>query len=104
MVLTERIVLYYDDAPDGPTEAEILDHGLGLVPNTVLLPHAEERLRLADTSRVGALARRFSPGVCLGLENGAWVEMREDKPADLGLPGSAFVLAADGTSGPMEAV
>lgn len=104
MVLTERIVLYYDDAPDGPAEAEILDHGLGLVSNTVVLPHAGERLRLQDTSRVGALARRFSPGMCLGLENGAWVETHPHGPANHGRAGSAFVLNPQGTSRPLETV
>lgn len=103
MVLTERIVLFYDDAPFGPAEAEVLDHGLALIPNVVLFPHAHERLRLEDPERVGALARRFGPDVCLGLEKGAWVEQLDGRWVSRGLPDAAFVLSADGSTSPLGA-
>lgn len=103
MVLTERIVLYYDDAPEGPTDPEVLDHGLGLLPGQVLLPHASERLRLNDISRVSALSRRFAPATCLGLENGAWVESTAGGWCNRGPAGSASWLTAQGTLDAMEA-
>ena len=35
------------------------------------MPDARRRLHLDDSLRVGVLARRFAPAVCLGLEDGA---------------------------------
>ncbi|HEY8430224.1 MAG TPA: hypothetical protein VIL20_17705 [Sandaracinaceae bacterium] len=92
MALTERVVLFHDNPPQGPGAAEVLDRGLGLAPNVVVLPHPETRLRLDDPERVGVLARRFAPALCLALparshvtfENGAWrspscvTRLRED--------------------------
>lgn len=102
MVCTERIVLFYDDAPDGPSEAEILDHGLGFAPDLVCFPHAHERLRLEDTNRVAALSRRFGPSTCLALETGAWVERDEAGWFRHSGPESAFLLGADGGLHPLE--
>lgn len=101
MVLAERIVLYYDDPPDGSGEPELLDRGFGLVPGPVFLPHARLRLRLDDRARVATLARRFSPtdtpsGPCIGLENGAWLSRDGDGWTNLGAPGTAFELLPDG--------
>jgi hypothetical protein len=73
MLLTEQIVLYYDDPPEGPTDAEVLDRGLGLVPGLVLFPHSRLRLRIADRPRLARLTRRLAPRHCLGLEPGAWL-------------------------------
>ena len=74
MALSERIVLFYDDPPDGSADPEVFDRGLGLARGLVLLPHARRRLRLGDAERVSLLARRFAPHPCVGLENGAWLE------------------------------
>lgn len=103
MVLTERIVLFYDEPPEGPSEPQILDHGLGLVPDVVLFPHARERLTLGAHDRVAALARRFAPGPCLGLEHGAWLEHTASGWRNRGRPGSACHLRVDGAVVPLEA-
>ena len=105
MAMTDDIVLFYDDAPDAPdgaSEAEVLDHGLGLAPGVVLFPHAEERLRLDDRARVAALAHRFGPRPCVGLEAGAWIQPTAAGWRSRGAPGSAIRLHVDGTVAPLE--
>jgi hypothetical protein len=64
-------VLYHDRPPQGPGNAEILETGLGLVRGVVALPHARERIRLDDPSRVMRFAIRFGPARCLALDEGA---------------------------------
>ena len=71
MVLTERIVLFHERLPQGRRDAEVLGKGLGLLPGIVLLPDAERRLRMRDELRVGLFDRRFSPAICMTLENGS---------------------------------
>ncbi|MEN0066467.1 MAG: Type 1 glutamine amidotransferase-like domain-containing protein, partial [Myxococcota bacterium] len=51
MALTERIVLFYDDPPDGPANPEVFDRGEELVSGLVMLPHARQRLQLDDPQR-----------------------------------------------------
>jgi hypothetical protein len=96
MVMTNRIALYYDDPPDGPAEAEVLDTGLGFLEGVVLYPHAHRRLRLHDAHKVARLARRFAPADSIGLENGAWLEQTPEGWANRGDPSSAFRLRIDG--------
>jgi hypothetical protein len=71
MVVTERIVVFQDDPPHGRPHARVFEVGLGWCPGVVALPHARRRLQLHDPVRVGLLARRFAPAVCLGLDDGA---------------------------------
>lgn len=96
MVLTERIVLYYDDPPDGPSQPELLGDGLGLVKDVVLLPHARQRLRLDDVDRVALLAQRFAPTACIGLENGAWLARDGEEWVNRTLEDTAVQLGVDG--------
>ncbi len=84
MALTERVVLFHDSPPQGPGAAELLDRGLGLVPNVVALPQPETRLRLQDPERVSVLARRFPAARCLALPARAhvtWHEGRFERPS-----------------------
>jgi hypothetical protein len=64
MALTDRVVLFTDG------RAEAYAPGLGLVPDTVLLPHARRRLPVDDPVRIGGLARRFAPARCVVLDDG----------------------------------
>ena len=50
MCLCDLVVLFHDDPPNGQGRAEILDVGLGLVPNMIALPDPKHRLRLHDPS------------------------------------------------------
>jgi hypothetical protein len=68
MALTDRVVLFPD------ARAEVYAPGLGLLPGTVLLPHARRRLPMDDPARLGALARRFAPARCVVLEDGGTLE------------------------------
>ncbi|MCA9566395.1 MAG: Type 1 glutamine amidotransferase-like domain-containing protein [Myxococcales bacterium] len=104
MVLTDPIVLFYDDPPDGPSHPEILDSGLALVQDTVVLPDAEKRLRLRDRMRVRLLAGRFRPHQCVAMENGAFLEMKDGGWVQRGERGTASVLEPTGEVVPLEPI
>lgn len=104
MVLTDPIVLFYDDPPDGPSHPEILDSGLALVQDTVVLPDARKRLRLDDRLRVRLLAERFRPHKAVAMENGAFLESDNGAFVQRGVFGSASVLEPSGEVVPMETV
>ena len=74
MALTERVILFHDNPPQGAGRAEAFDEGLGLAPEFVALPDARKRLRLEDPVRVQLFARRFGPALCMALDAGARAE------------------------------
>lgn len=76
MTLTDRIVLFHEDPPHGQAISEVLDSGLGLAHDVVVMPEPRLRLRLDDATRVGELAQRYAPARCVALDHGAqlWVE------------------------------
>lgn len=73
MAVTERIVLFHDDPPQGHIARQVLDVGLGIVPKTVVFPNPERRLDLKATERIAVLARRFAPATCLVLPDRSYV-------------------------------
>jgi peptidase E len=77
MTLAERVVLFHDRPPQGAGNAEIFERGLKLVPRAVFLPHAAQRLALADATRTSLLARRLSPASCYTLDEGDWLLFRD---------------------------
>lgn len=94
MALCDRVVLYHDAPPQGPGAAEVLDRGLGLVPDVVALPHPETRLKLDDGARVALMARRFAPATCIALPACTHVTHRDGA---LELNPGVSVLRSDGT-------
>jgi len=74
MVVCERLILFHDNPPHGPGNAELFDVGLGLCRGLVALPHARRRLQLDDRTRVALFARRFAPAACALLEGAARLE------------------------------
>ena len=60
--------------PQGRREPEVFGAGLGLVPGHVILPDPSERLRERDKPRIGLMARRFAPDVCVTLDSGTAIE------------------------------
>lgn len=78
MAITDHIVLFHDDPPYGVDAPQILDVGLGLVPNVVALPSPEERLALEDRDRMAMYAARFAPSTCLVLPRRSWVAFDGD--------------------------
>ncbi len=71
MAISDRIVLYHDNPPQGPGAAEILTEGMGWVPGMVILPEPEKRLRMTESNRVSTLASRFRPARSLAFPGGA---------------------------------
>jgi hypothetical protein len=92
MALTDRVVLFHDRTPQGPSPSELFADGLGVIRDLVLLPHARRRLRVDDPLRMSTLAQRFSPATCVVLDDG----VRLDLDASGRLPAGARVIAEDG--------
>ncbi len=90
MTLADRIVLFYDDPPHGPGNAEVFGDGLGLVPDVVFFPHARARLRM-EPDRLDLLGRRFG-GRCLGLEPGAHLAFTAEGMSDHSVADSVLEL------------
>jgi hypothetical protein len=99
MALADRVILFHDSPPQGPGAAEVLDRGLGLVPNLVPLPQPETRLRLQDPERVALLAQRFAPARCIALPARAHVTWCDGV---LERPSGALELEARGSVAPLE--
>jgi hypothetical protein len=95
MALTDRIVLYNDNGPQGVRGAEIWDRGLGRARRIVALPHARRRLRMGDPMVLRVLVRRFAGAGCLLLDDGTRVDLGPDGE----LPTGARVLSDYGTVG-----
>lgn len=79
MAVSDRVVLFHDDPPQGPGVSEVLDAGLGLVPGVVLLPQPEQRLQLNDRQRVHRLVNRFLPARCLALPSRSHLTFRDGR-------------------------
>lgn len=97
MAVTERIVLFHDDPPEGRPARQVLDEGLGYLPATVVLPNPEFRLNLRAADRVSLVGRRFAPAACITLPARSWVVWRDGHftAAD-----GVIELRADGTTSP----
>lgn len=92
MALTERVVLYNDNGPQGLRGSELWDRGIGRVRDVVAMPHANRRLKLDDPQLAKAGVRRFAPATCLLLDDGTRIEIGPDG----GLPIGARVLTETG--------
>jgi hypothetical protein len=78
MALAERVVVFHDSPPQGAGDAELVEAGLGRLRGLQPFPHARRRLRLGDPLRVGLLARRLAPAVCIALDEGDFLIHHED--------------------------
>ncbi|MFP5346877.1 MAG: hypothetical protein ACLGIA_07610, partial [Actinomycetes bacterium] len=99
MALTERVVLFHDEMPDGPSHSELYDEGLGILTGMVLLPHARRRLLVGDRVRMRGLAGRFAPSVCVVLDDGARIDLTKEGK----VPAGTRVVAVDGSIVPLQA-
>lgn len=78
MVLAKRIVLFHDRSPEGRRDAEVLGAGCGVIPKYVFLPDTRRRLRGGDGARIGLMARRFAPDVCVALDTTSELHLDSD--------------------------
>jgi hypothetical protein len=95
MAMTERVVLYNDNGPQGVQGAEVWDRGIGRVRDVVAMPHARRRLHLDDPVHARVFVRRFAPASCLLLDDGTSVVIEPDGS----VPDGARVLTEAGQSG-----
>jgi peptidase E len=79
MALSERIVLFHHNAPQGRRDAELLDAGLGIVRRRVLLPHARTRLDWSNRKRMALFSRRFAPAACCTLDEGSLLQFENEQ-------------------------
>lgn len=93
MALTERVVLFYDNAVARPGVAEMFMEGLGLTRDVVALPSPKERLDLKNLERMQSIPRRCAPSLCLLLDTRAEVTLT----AGGRLPVGARIVGADGS-------
>jgi hypothetical protein len=98
MAISDRVLLFHDDPPQGAGHAEVFEEGLGLLPGLAVFPHARHRLRLQDPTRVAMLARRFAPSVCVALDEGDRLGAPDAVP---GSPPRARRLCVDGRVEPL---
>lgn len=94
MALSDRIVLYHHRAPQGTVDAELLDAGLGIVNDMVLLPDAKYRLAWNSRKRLSLFSRRFAPARCCTLDNGSMIHIKGGEPVSVS---NAFVVTRDGS-------
>lgn len=71
MAMCERVVLFHDTPPQGGSAVEVMEAGFHLIPDVVVLPHAQKRLVLDDAERTRLFARRFAPAMCVLFDPGA---------------------------------
>ena len=79
MAISDRVVLYHDNAPHGHRDAEVFESGLGLVSNRILLPDATQRLNLSERVGTALFCRRFAPASAITLDSGAMVRIENDR-------------------------
>ena len=84
MLLGGQLVLFHDRLPQGRRDAEVVDHGLNLLTNTIILPDARNRLRTGNTVRMTSLARRMAPASCHTLNNGSFALYEGDQLVNFG--------------------
>lgn len=92
MVLTERVVLFYDDSVVAPGVSEVLMDGLALTRGLTAFPNGTDRLEVKDRLRMAVLAQRCTPRLPLLLDPGAQVTLT----ADGEVPTGARVVEPDG--------
>jgi hypothetical protein len=95
MAISERIVLFHDDPPEGRVAREVLDTGLGRATGVVVLPEPERRLDLKASERTGVMARRFAPSRCLAFPSRAFAIFQDGQCTETE---GVVELAIDGTT------
>lgn len=78
MALSDCIVLFHHNPPQGRRDAEVLDAGLGIVKRRVLLPQAKSRLDQNNRTRMALFSRRFAPAACCTLDNGSMIRLENN--------------------------
>jgi hypothetical protein len=92
MALTERVLLFYDNAVASPGVSEMLMDGLALTRDLVALPSPKDRLDFKNLERMRILAARTAPAHALLLDEGVRVTLT----ADGRLPAGSRVVGPDG--------
>lgn len=79
MSLSDRVVLFHDSPPYGKNLAQLLDAGLGLANDVVVMPDPRRRLNTEEPQAIARFAQRMAPAQCLGMNSGARLVFREGR-------------------------
>jgi peptidase E len=79
MTLSDRIVLFHDSPPYGKNLAQLLDVGLGLANDVVVMPDPHRRVRSDQPQGIARFTQRMAPAQCLGLDKGARLDFRHGR-------------------------
>ena len=77
MALSDCVVLFHDNPPQGRRNPEVFGPGLGLLKRQVFFPNANARLRTSNRVHMQLLCRRFAPSACITLDSGAVVRVED---------------------------
>jgi hypothetical protein len=95
MAISDRVVLFHHSPPQGQGTSEVLDRGLALAENVVVLPQPEFRLKMEDRERIQVMARRFAPATCLAMPARSRATWRDGKATHIH---GVVALKDDGSS------
>lgn len=79
MALSDRIVLFHDSPPFGKNLSQLLDAGLGLANEVVVLPDLTRRVHTEKRDAVARFTQRMAPAECLGMDSGARLVFRQGR-------------------------
>ncbi|MEX2126206.1 MAG: Type 1 glutamine amidotransferase-like domain-containing protein [Woeseia sp.] len=79
MALSDRVVLFHDNPPQGRRNPEVFGPGLGLIKKQIYFPNARTRLKTSDRIRMQLLCRRFAPSICILLNSGSIVRLDSEE-------------------------
>lgn len=79
MSLSDRIVLFHDSPPFGKNLAQLLDVGLGLVNDVVVMPDPRHRVRSDQPMGIARFTQRMAPAHCLGMDSGARLDFHHGR-------------------------
>jgi hypothetical protein len=100
VVLSEKLILFDDFWGEGEErsrkEFEFYDNGLGLVTRITVFPHCRDRIQTDDPDNLAYLARRFSSGPCVGLNEESFLLLEPYQDEQTGRTRERYISCGEG--------